>query len=179
MDCYGPFSAMKRAVGSWIGVASLVAVALVGVPTSARAGRIPCADVINEVDRVDSQSGARSADPVKVARRLKIDPRWVERCAEAYGRRLAHRAPDHGVGREDQDEQWEEQEPEEVSREEQQAQGETYEADVREEKRVSRLPNAPPDTHEWSPTFGKEWSEVMPPDWKILLHDDDLPAVAE
>src|SRR5215470_7753955 len=57
-------------------------------PMRAEAQRSSCADVIKELDRVVGKRGSYRPDPVRVARKLGVEPAWVAHCSDVYGRRL-------------------------------------------------------------------------------------------
>jgi hypothetical protein len=153
-------------------LAIALASSLLALPRPVHAGRIPCSDVIAEVDRSSSEDGVyKGADPVQVARRLKVPPLWVERCAETYGRRLKRSAP-LGVSPEILTERWESDEPEEVGKEELEAKGDVFQQPLED---VDKRPeNIPDSTHVWSPDVGNTWSPTMPPLWGPAIHDNDL-----
>jgi hypothetical protein len=84
---------------------------------AASGGRIPCMDVISEVNR-DIGMG-RSPDASRIAKTLKTSPVWVEHCMVTYGRRLRRAKRDENEAeREEQLEKFEEEEPEEIAPEE-------------------------------------------------------------
>jgi len=95
----------------------LTAMLTLGVTEHASAGRPDCARVVSEIDRVTGRRGKQRADPGVIARKLGVEPAWVWRCADTYGRRLSRTR----VGRDgdEQIESWEsdeggEPEPEDV-----------------------------------------------------------------
>jgi hypothetical protein len=92
--------------------------------------RVPCTDVVHELDAITGRGGSHRADPIRVAIRLNVEPAWVEHCAQLYGRRLAKRLPRvSDEEREERQERWESEEPFEFDREDA-AQGE-FEPPVR------------------------------------------------
>jgi hypothetical protein len=122
---------------------ALLIVAAVLAPRRLEAGRVPCPDVIKEVDRVIGRRGSYRPDPLRIARRLGVDPEWVVRCARLYGRRLSKEPARLIDAERDQlDERWEADEPIEIGREEQEAE-EGRGAFLREERR-QREPRATP-----------------------------------
>jgi hypothetical protein len=112
------------------------------------------------------------ADPIKVARHLKVEPLWVERCAETYGRRLSHKAPGVGVSPEALLERWESDEPEELAREEIEARDDIPQQPLED---IDKRPKSIDDSaHEWNVNIGNTWSPTMPPLWAPAIHDNDL-----
>ena len=142
-------------------------------PGPAHAGRVPCSQVIAEMDRTTSSAADyEGADPIKVGRRLGVEPLWVERCAATYGRRLSRKAPGVGVSPEALIERWESQEPEELASEEIEAKGDIPQEPLED---IDKRPKSIPDSaHQWSPDIGHTWSPSMPPIWAPVIHDNDL-----
>jgi hypothetical protein len=156
----------------------LFAVALLGGgflagPGPVLGGRIPCNEVIAEIDRTTTRAEIyEGADPITVGRHLGVEPLWVERCAETYGRRLSRKAPGVGVSPEVLFERWESEEPEEIAREEIEAKDDIPQALLED---IDKRPKSIPDsTHQWSPDIGNTWSPTMPPLWGPVIHDNDL-----
>lgn len=111
-------------------------------------------------------------NPIEIARQLKIEPLWVERCAETYGRRLSRSAPGVGVAPEVVFERWESAEREEVGKEEIEAKGDIPQQPLED---IDKRPKVIPDSaHQWSPDIGNTWSPRMPPLWGPVIHDNDL-----
>lgn len=96
--------------------------------------------------------GSYRPDPLRIARRLGVDPEWVVRCARLYGRRLS-KEPARLIDaeRDQQDERWEAEEPSEMGSDEREVAEEGRGAFVREERR-RREPRA-------TPTFSPEREE--------------------
>lgn len=112
------------------------------------------------------------ADPIKLGRQLGVEPLWVQRCAETYGRRLARNAPGVGVSPEIVFERWESEEPEEIAREEIETEGDIVQQPLGD---IDKRPKSIPDSaHEWRPNIGNTWSPTMPPLWGPAIHDNDL-----
>jgi len=114
---------------------------------------------------------AGQAVPTEIGEKLKVEPSWVERCAQVYGRRLGARSGPGG-STDDDSEAWEADEPDELAPEERAAQGEVYEGQLPAEKPRKDLPGT---MREWNPTVTHEWDPVMPPEWEPFILDNDLP----
>lgn len=65
--------------------AALVVVS--GVPSLARAEKVPCYQVVAELNHRISRNMDR--DPKKIAKRLDTEPDWVEECLRLHGRRVS------------------------------------------------------------------------------------------
>lgn len=92
---------------------------LFGIGASAQAAPVPCSRIIAEANRVVSRPGTTVVDPTVLARKLKVDQSWVERCLLVYGRQVGttrRRPPEREI--EDLDDAREAEEPEELSKEE-------------------------------------------------------------
>jgi hypothetical protein len=124
------------------------------------------------LDRTTSSDAVyEGADPIGVGRRLGVEPLWVERCAETYGRRLSRKAPGVGISAETLAERWESQEPEEVGEEEIEARGDIPQQPL---EGVENRKSIPDSAHEWEVDVGHTWQPTMPPLWAPALHDNDL-----
>jgi hypothetical protein len=134
---------------------------------------MPCSEVIAAMDRTTAEAKRyEGGDPIKLGRQLGVEPLWVERCAETYGRRLVRKAPGVGTSPEVVFERWESEEPDEISREELEAEGDIVQQPLGDiNKRPKRISDA---AHEWSPNIGNTWSPTMPPLWGPAIHDNDL-----
>lgn len=143
-------------------------------PAVVSAGRVPCHDVLSELDRIGTDAPGVVPDAEKVAHRLGTHPLWVEQCARTYGRRVRISSPRAAQAPEDYAEHWESNELEEVAPEEKRAEGEVYEGDIQDEKRPPRKFNA--DAHEWLPddSMQKPWVPKMQDNWEPTLLDDDM-----
>lgn len=147
---------------------------LLAVPGPAHGGRIPCSEVVAEMDRITTSADGiyDGADPIQIARHLKVEPLWVERCAATYGRRLSRKAPGVGIAPEALSERWESQEPEEIGKEEIEAKGDIPQEPLED---IDKRPKSISDSaHEWRPDIGNTWSPTMPPLWGPAIHDNDL-----
>ena len=155
------------------GVLAFTALGVLTAAPRAQAIRVPCEDVISELNREAEANEFAEPDPAEVGKKLKTDPQWIERCAETYGRRLGKKAEvtESQEGK-DPSEAWEENEPEEIAPEEHAAQGEIYEGKKEEEKPLKPLPG---DQREWNPSIDHEWEPTMPQEWEPYIKDDDLP----
>lgn len=160
----------------WSRVIFIAAALIPGVallPAPVHAGRVPCSDVIAEMDRSTTEERIyEGADPVKIGRHLGVEPLWVERCAETYGRRLSRQPPGIGISHEALTERWESDEPEEIGKEEIEAKGDIPQQPLED---IDKRPKSIPDSaHEWNVNIGKTWSPTMPPLWGPAIHDNDL-----
>jgi hypothetical protein len=132
----------------WTAAAPVFLVVLVAMlPARSVAGRVSCALVLKEIDRVTGRRGNYRPDAARIARRLGVEPAWVHRCAQVYGRRLDGAVRLGDEEREDQQERWEEVEPEERTGEDTQEVSPTEEP----ERRPQRASGAP------TPGFGGEY----------------------
>jgi hypothetical protein len=159
----------------WIAAAVVAGIlSMLSFPAVVSAGRVPCHEVLSELDRVAARSPGRVPGAERIARRLGTHPLWIERCAQIYGRRVRISVPPDGQTLEDYAEHWESTELDEVAPEEKRAQGEVYEGDVKDEKRLPRKFNA--DAHEWLPddSMQKPWVPRMQRGWQPTLLDDDM-----
>jgi hypothetical protein len=71
----------------------VILLTLVGELRAADTQRASCADVIRELDRILGQPGPYRPEPLRIARRLGVEPGWVFHCADVYGRRLGKERP--------------------------------------------------------------------------------------
>lgn len=148
-----------------------VALLVPAVPVWAQKGRVPCADLIGEFDRVVSRPGTGEIDPIKIGRKVGVDPRWVERCASVFGRRVSRPPRRAGLAKEDQDVFWESEEPEEFAQEEFDTRNDSYaqtlEGEVEKRRRLKRFDvdssaeTKPVTTREWRPSASTEWKPYM------------------
>lgn len=69
-----------------LGIGALLAVAADAGVVAAGEARVPCPQVIAELNRRVSRGQDRS--PARIARSLDADPAWVEECLRMSGRRL-------------------------------------------------------------------------------------------
>ncbi len=76
--------------------------------------RLPCVEIVQQVDHMRSRRPTRQVEVVDVGRALNQDFRWVERCMRLYGRRPLKPAPVHEEIREEEDAQWEDGEADEI-----------------------------------------------------------------
>jgi hypothetical protein len=139
---------------------------------AAQAGRIPCTAVLSELDRLADETGGEPPGAERVARTLKTDSLWVQRCAQTYGRRVTVAPSGEDFNREDQAERFEAEEAQELAPEEKQARGDVYPGQVEDEKRRPRKFGE--DAHEWEPFMQKPWEAEMQEGWQPTLLDDDL-----
>jgi hypothetical protein len=106
---------------------------------------------------------------------MDVDPLWIERCAQIYGRRLAREPRRAGLSKEEQDLVWESEEPEESSPEELEARGEEYfheiPDDAQDRARLRRYKPGTTTSNEWQPFVTHEWSPDTGPDWQPSLLD--------
>lgn len=70
----------------WFGIGALLAVAAVAGVAAAGEARVPCHQVVGELNRRVSRGQDRS--PERIARRLDADPVWVAECLRMSGRRV-------------------------------------------------------------------------------------------
>lgn len=98
--------------------------------------RIPCEQVIAHIDHDPKPNHA--TDAVRIARQMHISVLWVDRCMEAYGRRMKQEVHKSAEAREQRLESLEEDEPEEVGSEEL---GEMDPQDRRELRRLQPHPD--------------------------------------
>ncbi len=149
-----------------------LAVLALSSPVLAR--RIPCTEVLSELDHIVSQPGVASPDPIKVARRLDTEPAWVERCAALFGRRLKRNAPTHGLSPEDEEERWESEEPEEQAPEDKEARGENYfpqlENDTKDRRNLKKFNGD--SSNEWDITEHDPWQPDTGKEWTPFLRDE-------
>lgn len=148
--------------------------------TSAQ-GRPDCAEVLRKLHapKVVARGGGHTPDANRVAQMLHVDADYVERCAQAYGRRVTrHVSPgqaDKVEAATDLAEKREVEEYEELSREEKDTLGDKYvtviENDESDRKKVEHNRDAdtvnewePYETHEWQPFETHVWEPVMPED---------------
>lgn len=154
-------------------VCAFFPLAVLALPSPVLAHRIPCTDVLSELDHIVSQPGVTTPDPLKVARRLETEPSWVERCAALYGRRVKRDVPTHGLTREEEEERWESEEPEEQAPEDKEARGENYfpqlENDAKDRRELKRF-NAD-SSNEWDIQEQKPWEPDTGKEWTPFLHD--------
>jgi hypothetical protein len=153
---------------------ALGAVAAAPAPLQAQ-GKPDCTVVLRKLHRAATRG--HSPDATKIASALGVQPSWVERCAEAYGRHVKKHDPKPGEIEGNFSERVEEELLDELAREERETIGDTYftviEDDVADRRRLRKARDedsinewAPMETHEWNPNVGHEW--------RPYLHDDDL-----
>jgi len=137
---------------------------LVG-PASAQ--RIPCTEVVHEMNRLSGAGSSRGDDAEHLARRLNTTPQWVEKCASIYGRRLKT-LPMDSDERVRREEEWESEEPIEVGREELETQGDVFSRSARDRDRarqreMSRLQQEwePVEHQPWEPNLGHAWNPYL------------------
>jgi hypothetical protein len=107
------------------------------------ARRVPCDQVISQVDRNTTLRGGKSsADLTKLASQLNTTVSWAEHCMRAYGRRPKRAGLESAESHQAQVEQWEEDEPEESAPEEMEDSGEHEEAPEKRPKLPERTPAA-------------------------------------
>jgi hypothetical protein len=156
----------------FLGAVLFVGAAPVG---EAQTRRVPCAEVLGRIDRVVSRGGPAAADPIKLGKTMKVDPLWIERCAQVYGRRLSRPPRRAGLSKEEQDEVWESEEPEEFAREEFETRDEVYFHEIPDDRRDrARLRRFKPDTttsNEWQPFVTHEWNPDTGAEWRPFLLD--------
>jgi len=87
-------------------------------PAKQQGARLPCAEIVEQVDRIRRRAPNREVEIVDVGRVMNQDLRWVERCMKLYGRRPLKPAPVHEEQREEEEEAWESGEGEELGHEE-------------------------------------------------------------
>jgi hypothetical protein len=141
----------------------------------AQARRVPCSEVLSRLDRVVSRRGPAAADPIKLGQSIGVDPRWIERCAQVYGRRLSREPRRAGVSREEQDIIWESQEADEYAREEFETRDEDYFDEIPNDKqdrgRLRRFKPSTTTSNEWEPFVTHEWSPNTGHEWQPFLLD--------
>lgn len=98
--------------------------------------RIPCEQVIAHIDH--NPKPDHVTDAVRIARQMHTSVLWVDRCMEAYGRRMKQEVHNSAEAREHRLESLEEDEPEEVGSEEL---GEMDTQDRRELRRLRPHPD--------------------------------------
>ncbi len=79
----------------------------------ARAGQVPCSEVMRASNAQVSKDHGRSADLSEISKRLGTSVAWVERCMQVYGRRPKRPGLESAEGREALMDAYEESEPEE------------------------------------------------------------------
>jgi hypothetical protein len=128
-------------------------------------------------------SGARQPDAVKIAKQLGVDADWVERCAQAYGRRV--KGPDDSKKVKEQEiedsqltDRREADEYDELSREEKETLGDKYFTSIPndDEERKKLRASKYEDTHEWDVYETHEWEPNTGHEWAPVLLDDDPPS---
>ena len=84
---------------------------------STQGRRVPCSKIMSAVHRELTATKGRSADLTLVAKRFGTSIVWVERCMQAYGKRVVRPGLESPEGREARLRRLEEDEPEETFRE--------------------------------------------------------------
>lgn len=157
--------------------AALLAVLLWLAPSTlaAQTRRIPCSEVLHRLDRVVTRRGPAAADPIKLGKSINVDPLWIERCAQVYGRRLSRSPRRAGVSREEQDLIWESEEADEYAREEFETRDEEYfhsiPNDKQDRRRLRRMKSDMTTSNEWEPFLTHEWSPDAGHTWRPFLLD--------
>lgn len=151
----------------WLFLAALISVPLFVGPAAAR--RIPCGDVLHEMNYLRSVGSNRATKAEYLARRLDTSPLWIEKCAAMYGRQL-DQAPMDSDARLRQEERWEAEEPEEVSREELEARGDGMARDLHNEDRT-RQRQMNQSAQNWEPTEHRPWEPNLGHIWSPYLYD--------
>jgi hypothetical protein len=133
------------------------------------AQRIPCSEVMHEINRLSGAGSSRHDDAEYLARRLKTSLVWVEKCASIYGRRLKT-VPLDSDERVRREELWESEEPVEVGRDELEARGEalsrvTRERDRARQRQMNQL------HQEWEPAEHEPWESNLGHTWNPYLVD--------
>jgi hypothetical protein len=156
-------------------LALVLGAAVVAPAPLAAQGKPDCTVVLRKLHR--SASRGHEPDATKIASMLGVQPSWVERCAESYGRRVKKHDPKPGEIEGQFSARVEEEFLDELAREEKETIGDTYfsviENDVADRRQLRKFRDAdsinewePMETHEWSPNLGREW--------RPFLHDNDL-----
>jgi len=116
---------LLSAVACWISLTTLTAAGAGGghgataddeQPPS-QGVRVPCDQVMAQLTHQVSSSKGGTADLTIVAKQLGTNIVWVERCMQAYGRRVVRPGLESAEGREERLENFEEDEAEESGRE--------------------------------------------------------------
>ncbi len=137
--------------------------------SSAWAQRIPCTEVVHEMNRLSGTGQGRGSDADHLARRLNTSPLWVEKCAATYGRRLQHDSTDSDE-RLRRQEEWEAEESTEEGRDEIEARGERLDRSTHARDR-SRARSLTADTEAWEPVEHAPWEPDVGHVWNPDLQD--------
>jgi hypothetical protein len=145
---------------------------------AAAQGRPDCATVLRALHTKKHEAKLHAPDATVVALRLGVEPEWVERCAQSYGRRVKRSEdptktdPDAQMALK---EKLETEEYDEVSREEKETLGDRYvtviENDEQDRKKLRETREE--DTHEWEPYETHEWEPVETHEWQPVMHNDE------
>ncbi len=168
-----------------IAAAAVAFGAALAVPVPAPAQSRPdCMDVLRTMHSARNRTISGTPDAIRIAKQLGIEPDWVERCAQTYGRRIERREDsDHPRVQTDSElsERREAGEFEEPTREEKQTAGDVFvtiiENDAADRKQLGRVRKE--DTLEWEPFETHEWQPNLGHKWTPFLHDDDEPLPGE
>ena len=145
-------------------------------PPAAAQGRPPCASVVRQIHRTTGHNGGGKADADVIARKLKTDSAWVERCAVSYGRRVKPRDRRHTEGDADLTARREFREYEEVAREERDMEENYVQGDPDNYKDRDRARGIDPDSSaEWEPYLTHQWQPYVTHEWAPFIRDDDDP----
>jgi len=111
-----PASGIREHMGRDVRSLSCFAFVVCLIPAVAQAGplnthRVPCEQVISLSTRLERRRPSKAADTYFLARKLGVNTLWIERCMDAYGRRLSRRAARSDGVREVLQEAWESAEP--------------------------------------------------------------------
>ena len=167
----------RRSVRSLLAAAALAAVC--ATPAWAQ-GRPDCTVVLRKMHDAAGHGG--KPDAVKIGRKLGVDPEWVDRCAEAYGRHLKPHAKKEG--KESAEEQSadvrEAEEWDELSREEKETAGDRYYTEIEnddQDRRKIAHHRDDDSINEWDPIETHEWNPDLGHEWRPFIHNDDIPDV--
>jgi hypothetical protein len=145
-------------------------------------GRPDCAQVLR---KMHPTTGAKTREPdaVKIAKALGVEADYVERCAEAYGRRVKSREDSKKAKEQEVEgdsqlvDQREGDEYDELSREEKETLGDKYYTTIEndDEDRKKLRASKYESTHEWDVYETHEWEPNTGHEWEPVLLDDDPP----
>ena len=163
---------MQSRCHKWIRTVVLcIALLVPAASVWAQKHRVPCAELVGEFDRVVSRPGIGEIDPIKVGKKVGVDPKWVERCASVFGRRVSRPPRRAGLAKEDQDIAWESEEQEEFAQEEFETRNDRYvqtlEGDVQKRRHLQRFGGD--SSAEWNPIFTNQWRPTTSMEWKPYM----------
>lgn len=145
-------------------------------PPAEAQGRPSCSAVVRQLHRTTGRNGAGKVSAEDVARKLRTDNEWVERCALSYGRRVQPGERKHYEGDEDLTAKREFREYEEVAREERHMEENYVQGDPDNYKDRDRRRGIDPDSSaEWEPYLTHQWQPYVTHQWAPFIRDDDDP----